>query len=211
MRRLFISTAGGCTSSRSVPMWASVSAACCDEPVVNSVAGVGVRPIAEWLAPPSDPAAMVHRLSGSLGLGGLIGGWAGAGALITSDPLVLAGADPIAEVASHPRLLTAAPADFVGGGWFGWIAFDGPSHVAFHDHVLRLRADGWYFEALVSDQRDALLQARCDEYASVLDASGGAASGWEAGPFRGADQDAHLSAVEQAIEAIRAGDIYQAN
>jgi len=178
---------------------------------MSIVADLAVRPVAKWLAPPSDPAAVLRGLTGSAGLVGLIGAWAGVGALITTDPVVVSGQDPISELAAVPRLLASAPDDFVGGGWFGSLAFQGPSYLAFYDHVLRLRADGWYFEALVSDQRDALLQARCEEYAGVLDAPGGASIGWDTGSFRGADRDAHLGAVEQAIEAIRAGDIYQAN
>ena len=84
--------------------------------------------------------------------------------------------------------------------------------MAFFDHVLRLRADGWYFESLASDQRDALLQARCEEFEALLDAAAPAARSRLAGrPFGGAIADRHLAAVEQAIESIRAGDIYQAN
>jgi len=177
---------------------------------MSVVEELAVRPVAQWLAPPSDPAAALRACVGSTSLVGLIGAWAGTGAVITADPIAVS-TDPISAIATQPRLVSDAPADFVGGGWFGWIAFDGPSHLAFHDHVLRLRADGWYFEGLVSDQRDAILQARCEEYAAALEQPRTAAIGWEAGPFGGADPDHHLSAVEQAIEAIRAGDIYQAN
>ena len=171
-----------------------------------------VRPVAQWLAPPSDPTSMLRAAVDEPGLAGLVGVWAGGGALITADPLITAAEDnPIDALRTQPTLTAPAPADFVGGGWFGWLAYTGPSSVAFYDHVLRLRADGWYFEALVSDQRDALLQARLEEYEVLLDLGARSAAGWDAGDFTGAGAEPHLDAVERAIEAIRAGDVYQAN
>ncbi|MCW2495934.1 aminodeoxychorismate synthase component I [Jatrophihabitans sp.] len=177
------------------------------------VDGLVVRPVSEWLAPVSDPAVVLRSAAGSTGLAALIGAWAGGGALLVAAPLLVlpGGADPIDALASRPRLGTPAPEDFVGGGWFGWLAFDGPSRLAFYDHVLRLRADGWYFEALVSDQRDALLQVRCEEFAALLDSRPSRSAGWQVGAMGGASRLRHLAAVEEAIEAVRAGDVYQAN
>ena len=172
---------------------------------------LAVHPLAQWLAPPSDPLTVLSAAAAQTGIVGLTGAWAGGGALIIADPLLVAGDDPIAELTDQPRLLAPAPADFVGGGWFGWLAYDGRSHLAFHDHVLRLRADGWYFEALVSDRRDALLRARRDDLEALLDLPASRSTGWEVGPFGGAEPDQHCIAVEEAIEAIRAGAVYQAN
>ncbi|MDP9115792.1 MAG: aminodeoxychorismate synthase component I, partial [Actinomycetota bacterium] len=104
----------------------------------------------------------------------------------------------------------AAGPCLVGGGWFGWLGFDGTARLAFYDHLLRWREGEWFFEALWSDERDALLSLRRDECVALL---GGADVGapWTVGNFGSADAAAHLVAVERAIEWIRDGEIYQAN
>jgi para-aminobenzoate synthetase/4-amino-4-deoxychorismate lyase len=183
----------------------------------------------EPLGPGPAPEQVLRAASGADGLVGLVGVWAGGGAVVASDPLLVLpeGADPIAALGVGPVLGGASP-EVVGGGWFGWLAYDGPSRLAFHDHVLR-HADGqWWFEALWSAERDALLHARREEWLALLGdanrpaagigpaagthpAAGTGPASWRVGPFGGASRQRHLSAVERAVELIRAGELYQVN
>jgi para-aminobenzoate synthetase/4-amino-4-deoxychorismate lyase len=122
----------------------------------------------------------------------LAGDWAGGGALVGSEPLVVAGSDedPFALLdqqptigvrpLERPRLKGSDPLP-VGGGWFGYLGYNlgarlervpppPPRHVplpdfalAFYDHLLRLDASGrWWFEALWTNERADALNARLD-------------------------------------------------
>jgi para-aminobenzoate synthetase/4-amino-4-deoxychorismate lyase len=90
------------------------------------------RPVACALEPPE----VLARLGGLPGLVGLIGSWAGGGALITSDPVTPA--TSIADIDEHPaaaaglgdsagpgdgRAALPDPGGFVGGGWFGVLGY----------------------------------------------------------------------------------------
>src|SRR3954467_10393515 len=88
---------------------------------------------------------------------GLAGDWAGGGALIGSEPLVVAGPDedPF-ELLDRQPVVGGEHHAAVGGGWFGYLGYNlgarlervpppPPRHVplpdfalAFYDHVLRL-------------------------------------------------------------------------
>ncbi len=98
----------------------------------------------------------------------------------------------------------------VGGGWIGWLGYDGSISLGYYDHVLVHRAGRWTFEALWSDERAADLDAELAvARALMIDESGEPT--YCVGEFTGADRDRHLSAVERAIGLIRAGEIYQVN
>src|SRR5688500_6503145 len=117
----------------------------------------------------------------------LAGDWAAGGALVGSEPIVVAGPDedpfdlldrqPVIDV--PPDAAGAGAGDPVGGGWFGYLGYNlgarlervpppPPRRVplpdfalAFYDHLLRLDRDGrWWFEALWSDERDEALNGR---------------------------------------------------
>jgi para-aminobenzoate synthetase/4-amino-4-deoxychorismate lyase len=175
------------------------------------LAALRCRPVSMPLGAGPPPEQVVRAAAGADGMVCLIGAWAGGGALLASEPLLVlpAAADPIAALAVQPRLAVEEP-DVVGGGWFGWLGYDGPSRLAFYDHVLRYADGAWSFEALWSEQRDGLLHARRDELAALLELDAGP-DAWQVGEFSGAERTRHLPAVERAVESIRAGDIYQVN
>jgi para-aminobenzoate synthetase/4-amino-4-deoxychorismate lyase len=154
---------------------------------------------------------VVGRVAGWDGLVCLSGAWADGSALLASHPVaVLPGdRDPIGALDDQPDI--EGSADVVGGGWFGRLAFDGPSRLAFHDHVLRSVDGRWRFEALWHPSRDAALAARLAAWRDVLAGAAAPAPGWRVGEFGGARPAAHLAAVERAVELIRAGELYQVN
>jgi len=75
-----------------------------------------------------DPLEVLERLAGQPGLTGLIGSWAGGGALITFDPVRQAGS--VSDLDEHPAAAAGDsmaalpnPARFTGGGWFGILSY----------------------------------------------------------------------------------------
>ena len=139
----------------------------------------------------------------------LIGEWFGSGAVIA--PSLTAGAVGVDEVFDVPS--GAADAGAVGGGWFGYLSYpdagaDGrPPRLpeaagGWTDCVLRQDSDGqWWYESL----------------------SGAPLSTWVADAVRNpvpprrfditwgdADRDAHRRGVLECLDAIAAGEVYQA-
>jgi para-aminobenzoate synthetase/4-amino-4-deoxychorismate lyase len=164
------------------------------------------------LGPGTSAEELVRRAAGWPGLVCLRGAWAGCTPLLTAHPVRLlpSDADPIAALADQP-VVTDGDADVIGGGWFGRLAFDGPSQLAFYDNVLRQVDGRWRFEALWSAERDAALVERRAAWQALLDAEPPHGSAWTTGEFRGRPADEHLAAVERAVELIRAGELYQVN
>ena len=164
----------------------------------------------------------------------LAGDWAGGGALIGSEPLVVAGADedPFELLDRQPVVDGAGEAEgAVGGGWFGFLGYNlggrlervpppPPRRVplpefalAFYDHLLRLDADGrWWFEALWTDERDAELRARLELLRTRLAEGVRERPVW-VGTFQPAPPGGagHMTAIEECRERIAAGEIFQAN
>ncbi|MFM9164959.1 MAG: aminodeoxychorismate synthase component I [Solirubrobacterales bacterium] len=161
----------------------------------------------------------------------LSGRWAGARALVGSEPVAVAGRDddPFATLDRQPEVADA-PAGFVGGGWFGVLGYGlgrrlesldsapperealGSPTLAFYDHLLRLDTGGnWWFEALWTQERERELQERFELF------SGRLARGVRPQPplptrWRAAPGSAgHAAAVEACRERIAAGDVFQAN
>jgi para-aminobenzoate synthetase/4-amino-4-deoxychorismate lyase len=166
----------------------------------------------------------------------LAGDWAGGGALVGSEPLVVAGADedPFALLDRQPRVEGAdgsAPNEVVGGGWFGYLGYNlgarlervpppPPRHVplpdfalAFYDHLLHLDASGrWWFEALWTDERADVLAARLDLLRTRLAEGARERPVW-VGSFQPAPPGGagHMTAIDECRERIAAGEIFQAN
>lgn len=178
---------------------------------LRELSSLHCRAVSLPLGPGPAPDEVLRRAAGSDGLLCLVGSWAGGGALLAAEPLLVLApdVDPIGALGVVPRVEPHGAV--VGGGWFGWLGYDGPSHLAFYDHLLRYdRAGSWSFEALWSAERDALLQARLDELTALL-ARPAATPAWRVGHFDGPSLPEHLRAVERAVELIRAGEIYQVN
>jgi para-aminobenzoate synthetase/4-amino-4-deoxychorismate lyase len=158
------------------------------------------------------PAQVIAHRADAAHLAALVGEWGGGGALIAAEPLVVLPAD--ADALNAVRVLphVEPSEDVVGGGWFGWFGFDAPPFLAFYDHLLRWRDGRWWFEALWSDEREAVLRRSLDESAALLTAAADAVPRtWKSEQFGGASLPVHLEAVERAVEWIRAGEVYQVN
>jgi para-aminobenzoate synthetase / 4-amino-4-deoxychorismate lyase len=165
---------------------------------------------------------------------GLAGDWAGGGALVGSEPLLVAGEDedPFELLDRQPLVEDAADkGGAVGGGWFGFLGYNlgarlervpppPPRHVplpdftlAFYDHVLRLDPQGrWWFEALWTDHRDAELRARLELLRGRLAEGVRERPVW-VGTFQPAPPGGagHMTAIDECRERIAAGEIFQAN
>ena len=170
----------------------------------------------------------------------LTGAWAGGGAIVGSDPVVVAGPhdDPFAVLDDQPAVRSDAPgaggaggAGAVGGGWFGYLGYGlgalvervppapprpvplAAHGLAFYDHLLRRDASGqWWFEALWSERAARRLTARLERLGERL-----AAPAPEPRPYRCSAFTprprlrGHAAAVRACAEGIRAGELYQAN
>src|SRR5215469_6501242 len=165
----------------------------------------------------------------------LIGAWAGGGALVGSQPVALAGPpEPIDRVlggaasaasgSGWPRLPS------FGGGWIGYLGYGAleaaprgsageagalPAWwLACYDHVLVQdpRTGSWWFEALITRGREAVIE---DRYRELADRLGGGLvprRGYQCGEFAVTPQpQAHVDAVRAAVGLIRRGDLFQAN
>src|SRR4051812_24107806 len=119
----------------------------------------------------------------------------------------------------------------VGGGWFGVLGYrlghlvealpaDPPAPaptpaaaLAFHDHVVRFDGERWWFEALWSDAREAVLTERLRVWRARIAATAPPAHDVAIGAFapRAPGERAHVDAVADCLERITAGDLFQAN
>ncbi|HEX9177407.1 MAG TPA: aminodeoxychorismate synthase component I [Mycobacterium sp.] len=139
----------------------------------------------------------------------LVGDWFGSGAIVA--PSVTAAPVGVDEVFAVPP--GSCDTGVVGGGWFGYLSYpdaggDGlgaripEAAGGWSDCVLRQDADGqWWYESLSGASlpawiADALRSPVALRHSEVE---------WDA-----ADRDAHRAGVLECLEAIGAGEIYQA-
>jgi para-aminobenzoate synthetase/4-amino-4-deoxychorismate lyase len=193
----------------------------------------GAHPVRHRLVSRLTPTEALRALRDDDRPFALVGSWAGGGALVGSEPVRVADTaqeDPFALLGSVPSM--AGPAGFVGGGWFGYLGYGlgrcierlppPPPRsdpiprfdLALYDHLLRWddAERSWWFEALVTDGRRAELDRRRDELAARLAAPAPPVHATWCGPFIAwPPRERHLAAVASTLDAIRAGDLYQAN
>jgi para-aminobenzoate synthetase component 1 len=138
----------------------------------------------------------------------LVGDWFGSGAVIA--PSVTMSAVGVGEVFD---LAPGASTDAVGGGWFGYLSYpdagaDGlgsrlpEAAGGWSDCVLRQDRDGrWWYESLSG--------APLSTWLTEALRSQGEPRSFDIG-WRAADREAHRRGVLECLEAIAAGEVYQA-
>lgn len=191
----------------------------------------------ERLGARCDPYDAVLTLRGDRRPTALIGRWLGGGAILASEPLVVAepSDDPFALLASQPQIDPDEDGAIgIGGGWFGMLGYElgrrlepvpaapparagaetrPPFSLGYYDHLLRQDEDGvWWFEALWTPARDRELRRRrrllLDRLAQVQ-----APRAFRVGAFAACAPGfaGHRVAIERCVERIAAGEIFQAN
>ena len=168
----------------------------------------------------------------------LTGRWAGGGSVIGWDPARVSdrAIPPLADGPSDGDDRSAGSdgggshgSEPVGGGWFGWASYDDFAPAAadpgagrsrtrswfgFFDRLLRQDATGrWWLEWLGDAETAELIRLAGEIERLAQNVPAAAARPAEAAlsELRWTDRDGHLAAVEQAIGAIRAGELFQVN
>lgn len=161
----------------------------------------------------------------------LSGSWSAGAAVVGSAPLIVARdpADPFALIERQPEITSGEGT--VGGGWVGYLGYGlgrlieklpPPARrqvrlpgaiLAFYDHVLVRDDEGrWWFEALWSKQRSAVLTERLSLWRRRAQEVPPEPAGFSTGAFAlNPDAHSHLISVSRAIEHIRSGDVFQVN
>ncbi len=196
-----------------------------------------MRPVRVALSGDLSPAEAVGWLRGEERPFALAGEWLGGFSVLGSAPARVLGSseDPFAAVDAPPALSgdSGSGEVRVGGGWVGWLGYGlgarverlvpGPPapaprpdfSLAFYDHVLVHDGTRWWFEALWSPERDAVLRDRLGVWRRRLRTMPVLPDGADAPltPFRLTANGApgHLEAVADCRRRIAAGELYEAN
>jgi para-aminobenzoate synthetase / 4-amino-4-deoxychorismate lyase len=196
---------------------------------IHEVAGLLSVPMASTL-PATDVLRTAREDRHAFGL---VGDWAGGGAVIGSDPLVVCGAtdDPF-EAIEHMPYVSGTERSGVGGGWVGYFGYQAgrlverlpPSparpvplpmaSLGYYDHIVRYerRSRQWFFEALWTPQHAARLEERQACWAQRLASPSSCGLPYRCGQFSAVPSpDVHAGAVSRAIDYIIAGDAFQVN
>ena len=156
---------------------------------------------------------VVRRLAGRARVTAWSGAWS-CGALVTCDPIRVAppAADPFALLTDLPTVVPdPAHPHAVGGGWFGYLPFGGAASLAYYRDVLRHDGERWWYEALLTSAFDEdMAGVRLAGLRAVL-AAPAAVEEARLELLGEPDMTGHVVAVERCVQAIRRGEIYQAN
>jgi anthranilate synthase/aminodeoxychorismate synthase-like glutamine amidotransferase len=182
-----------------------------------------------WPLPSTiSPTEALARLRGRRRLVGLLGSWAGGGAIIACDPV--ARAARLSDIISPT--VEGAP-EVMGVGWFGVLGYQygarlevlPPAPVrpcptpecdfAYYDHLLRYETSTgtWWFESAASPGRAKHIERAYQRFRRIM----GAGENPQARPYTCGTftmrpgPNGHRRAVAKALDAIRAGDIFQTN
>jgi para-aminobenzoate synthetase component 1 len=144
----------------------------------------------------------------------LIGEWFGSGAVLApSVAVTLVGASEVFDVSPGASGASGASGDAVGGGWFGYLSYPDPgadgggpripeAAGGWSDCVLRQDGDGqWWYESLSGAPLSEWISDALREPAAPRTS----AIAWGA-----ADREEHRRGVLACLEAIAAGEVYQA-
>jgi para-aminobenzoate synthetase / 4-amino-4-deoxychorismate lyase len=191
-----------------------------------------VRPWRVPLESVLEPEQAVAWLRGDRRPAALAGEWLGGLTVLASEPARVAGAgeDPFALLDARLELEPGEAA--VGGGWIGWLGYTLGARVerlpppppapvprpefslAFYDHVVLHDGERWWFEALWTPDRDAVLRHRCELWQERLRRPPAPVIVPDAPtPFVAIANGAagHVAAVADCRRRIAAGELYQAN
>ena len=198
------------------------------------IAGEDLRVVRRELPGGLTPAAVLALLRHDPHPFALTGTWAGCDAVLGSHPVrICTAGDELDRVFGAPDVGAGGGEGRFGGGWVGYLGYGlagrlhpvppapgGPRDLpdcwfGYYDHVLVRDRGRWYFEALASPDRTGELDARYAGLAVRMAAAGDvpvAAAAFSCGPFGQTPSAAgHRQAVADAVELIRAGDLFQAN
>jgi para-aminobenzoate synthetase / 4-amino-4-deoxychorismate lyase len=193
------------------------------------------RPFRVQLPSDLSPTPAVAWLRGEERPFALIGEWLGGLAVLGSAPARVASADedPFALIDSTPPVGGGDSDVRVGGGWVGWLGYGLGARIeelppsppapfprpdfslAFYDHVLLHDGERWWFEALWSDERSAVLRERLGLWRRRLAGVPVQPDGPAAFPTRfrlaANGADGHVEAVADCRRRIMSGELYEAN
>ena len=135
-----------------------------------------------------------------------------------------------------PSGASGSPMPLVGGGWVGWLGYRlgaliqrlplpppapvpmPPFSLAFDDHAVVFDGERWWFEALWSEARSAVLRARLAVWEGRLagrpappDEAAIAAAMTSPFTLAGCGAAGHVTAVAECRQRIAAGELFQAN
>ncbi|MBV9416070.1 MAG: bifunctional anthranilate synthase component I family protein/class IV aminotransferase, partial [Solirubrobacterales bacterium] len=177
------------------------------------------------------PADALGSLAGEARPFALVGEWLGGVTVLGCAPARVARADedPFTVISSQPELV---PGDaLVGGGWVGWLGYglgglvehlppSPPAPVpcpafslAFYDHLVVHDGERWWFEALWSTEREAVLREREEIWRRRLLGAPSELAAAAPTPFAlaGNGGAGHLEAVTDCRRRIEVGELYEAN
>lgn len=179
------------------------------------------------LATALDPLDILRSLRDEPRLVALIGAWHHGEALIAFNPLLELAEDPFDGIDLDP--LDDAAGAF-GGGWIGSWGYQlgatlerlpaSPQRplpqadftLGFYDYVLRLTNGVWWFEALMSPERAALIESEFQRLEDVLEQAAPEPVPYDVGRFEiTPSPEQHRIVLAETLEHIEAGDIFQAN